>query len=184
MKKIGALFLIFVLFSNSIKAQNAVLESYKLVNDINKAENRKAIYMCPDVNFTWADYLKTNPKATEKEKLDDLKTTAIIKAYIGGDKNTWLKNIPKLKSWNGNVNASEFIDIKSVDVDSFYRSHEQTGFYYYSEPLFSADRKKAIVYIWYIFGRLGIGAHYYFCENVNGIWVKRNIIPELGGFVS
>lgn len=176
--------LLFLIIVSKGNAQNAISESYQLVNDINKAENRKAIYMCSEINFTWKDYLKENPKATPKQKLDYIKTEAIIKNYVGGTKAAWLKNLPKLKTWQGNVAAKEFISYNAVDVDSFYQSHDLTGFYFYSEPLFNESKDKALIYIWYITGRLGISAHYYYCEKIDGVWRKVNRIPELGGFVS
>jgi hypothetical protein len=176
--------LIFLIIPGNGNAQSNIVESYRLVNDINKAENRKAIYMCADVNYTWIDYLKNDPKADKRQQLQDLKHEAIIKAYIGGDKTLWLKNLPKIKTWKGNVTAKEFVPRDITDADYFSQTHNNTGFYLYSEPLFNESGDKAIVYIWYVWSGLGIDAHYYYCEKKDGVWKKVNSIWELGGFVS
>lgn len=175
------LFLAVVFISD---AQNTTAESYQLVNDINKTEKRKAIYMCEDVNYTWLNYLKTNPKVDKRQQLQELKQEAIIKAYIGGNKALWLKNLPKIKTWKGKVAAAEFVSGDIYSIDGFCESHDKTGFYFYSEPLFSEQRDKAIVFIWYVCSGLGISAHFYYCEKVDGTWKKVTTLPDLGGFVS
>jgi hypothetical protein len=173
-----------IFFINNISAQSTKIESIKLVNDLNKSEKRDAIYMCEEVNYTWEDFLKEDPKASKYEKEKYLKRIATLKAYLGDDKLVWLKNIPKINSWKGIIEAKEFVNVQTFDVDSFYKTHKNTGVYFYSEPLFSNDKKKAIVYIWYISGRLGINAIFYYCEKTDGVWKKMNPIIDLGGFVS
>ena len=124
--------IIFIIFFNhNLYAQTSASESFKLVNDLNKLENRDAIYMCSEVNTTWVDYLKENPKASRYEKEQYLKRIAIIKAYLGDNKLIWLKKIPKIIDWKGNVKAKEFVDMQTFDIDSFYKTHNNTGVYFY-----------------------------------------------------
>ena len=158
-----------------------ITESFKLVNDLNKAENKPAIYMCRDVNSFWADYL-TEPKSdSEPERQKFQKRLDTISKYIGGNLSRWKKSLLHIESWQPRVKAAEYVNYRGLDLDEFYRKHNRTGVYLYSPPLFSEDRTKALVYVWYMTGRNVILDNYYYCEKSNGNWSKKNIVL-VGGF--
>lgn len=154
-----------------------VTESYKLVNDLNAAESRTAVYMCREVNNIWQDYL--SPKSIEDEF--DTKKADTLSKYIGGDLATWKKNIPFLETWEPRVKATEFVNYRGLDIDDFYKKHNRNGVFLYSAPLFSQDRTKAIIYIWYLTARQVTLDNYYYCEKENGSWKKKNVVL-IGGF--
>lgn len=96
-----------------------ITEAYKLVNDLNAAEKRKAIYMCQDVNTTWKDYLLYKPKG-KKDIENHQKQIDTISKYLGHDKGVLLKNIPQITKWSANITAEEFVDCTIFDVDIFF----------------------------------------------------------------
>lgn len=183
MKKI--LFLISVIhFTNCFSQTSLISETTKLINDINLSEKRTSIYMVKKVNLTWKEFFNNKPK-DEKSKHKHTQKIDTIRKYIGGEEKLWLKNIPAITEWDNKVNTKEFIIInESFNIDTFYKNHNSTGVYFYSEPLFNKERNKAIIYIWYISGSRGITALYYYCEKEKDLWNKKKVIRFLGGFYS
>lgn len=154
-----------------------VTESYKLVNDLNSGENRSAIYMCRDVNNMWTDYFL--PKSVSDE-FPKRKSDTIAK-YLGGDLSSWRKNIPVIESWEPRIKATEFVNYRGLNIDEFYKNHNRNGVFLFSAPLFNPERTKALIYIWYLTAKNVVLDNYYFCEKVNGVWQKRNVVL-IGGF--
>lgn len=180
-------YLSFLLLISYISPQKEPVinqEAYKLVDDINSDEGRD-IYMISEVEKPWKECLTFDKSDKSIRYLKQYKEKiGIISVYLGDDETVWVKNIPNLKTWNGKVKAKEFVSYQNLNIDNFRESHNKTGVYYFSEPLFNKERTKAIVYIWYIHSGLGISAHYHYCEKENGKWKKKNIVEQLGGFVS
>lgn len=158
-----------------------VTESFKLVNDLNAAEKKPAIYMCRDLNNLWNDYL-TEPKTEDVfEKSKFQRRLDTISKYIGGNPETWKKSVLNIESWQPRVKAAEYVNYRNLDIDDFYKKHNRTGVYLYSPPLFDESKTKAIVYVWYITGRNVILDNYYYCEKSDGNWARKSIVL-IGGF--
>lgn len=158
-----------------------ITESFKLVNDLNAAENKPAIYMCRDVNNLWNNYL-TAPQTDDvlanakfQRRLDS------ISKYIGGNAGAWKKSVLNIGSWQPRVKAAEYVSYGNLDIDDFYKKHNRTGVYLYSPPLFDEAKAKAIIYVWYITGRNVVLDNYYYCEKENGSWNRKKIVL-IGGF--
>ncbi|RZJ67100.1 MAG: hypothetical protein EOO50_07505 [Flavobacterium sp.] len=171
---------IFILTATVLLAQKEsalTTESYKLVNDLNTAENRSAIYMCREVNNMWTDYFM--PKSI-KDEFPQKKADTIAK-YIGGNIAIWKKNIPIVESWEPRVKATEYVNYHGLNIDEFSRTHNRNGVFLYSTPLFNAERTKALIYIWYLSSKNVVLDNYYYCEKENGKWKKKNVVL-IGGF--
>lgn len=180
MKLFYALLLCFgTLFSQ--KEPPVVTESFKLINDLNKAENKPAIYMCRDVNNFWGDYLTEPETGSEFEKQKFQKRLDTISKYIGGNVALWKKSLLHIETWQPRVKAAEYVNYRELDIDAFYKNHNRTGVYLYSPPLFSNDRTKALIYVWYLTGRSVILDNYYYCEKADGAWARKSIVL-IGGF--
>jgi|GEM_PF-2662500 len=174
----------FLMAFTSLFAQKepaSVTESFKLVNDLNAAENKAAIYMCREVNGFWDDYL-TEPKADDEiGKIKFQKRIDTIVKYIGGNVAAWKKSLPFIESWQPRVKAKEFVSYRNLDINDFYNKHNRAGVYLYSLPLFDATRTKALIYVWYVSAYNVILDNYYYCEKANGVWKRKNIVL-VGGF--
>jgi len=176
------LLLCTTVFSQKEKESPLVSETFKIVNDLNAAEGKPAIYMCREVNGFWRDFL-TSPKqeATELDKRNFQKRLDTISKYLGGNLEKWKKGFAPIVLWQApQIKAKEFVSYRDLDIDAFYAQHK-LGVYLYSLPLFDDTRTKALIYVWYM------GAHnvtldnYYYCEKENGVWKNRSIVL-IGGF--
>jgi len=178
-------FLYLLLFAfTTVLAQKepaSVTESFQLVNDLNAAENKTAIYMCREVNGFWNNYLSAPNAEDEAATKKYQKRIDTISKYIGGTGAIWKKSFPNIETWQPRIKAKEFVSYNTLDVDKFYNSHNRTGVYLYSLPLFDATRKKALIYVWYLSAHDVVLDNYYYCEKVNGKWFKKNIVL-IGGF--
>lgn len=174
------LFFVFTLASAQ-KEPASVTESFQLVNDLNIAENKPAIYMCREVNGFWGEYLTEPRSDNEIEKKNFQKRVDSISKYIGGNPSVWKKSLPYIETWQPRVKAREYVSYRNLDIDKFYNSHNRTGVYLYSLPLFDATRTKALVYVWYLSAHDVVLNNYYYCEKENGVWKRKNIVL-IGGF--
>ncbi|MBD3582447.1 hypothetical protein [Flavobacterium selenitireducens] len=177
------LYLLLFAFTSaaSQKEPASVTESFQLVNDLNAAENRAAIYMCREVNHFWGDFLAEPKPEDEAGTKNFQKRVDSISKYIGGNPVAWKKSLLYIETWEPRVKAKEYVSYHNLNIDKFYASHNRTGVYLYSLPLFDAARKKALVYVWYLSAHGVVLNNYYYCEKENGVWKRRNIVL-IGGF--
>lgn len=177
---------VFLFVCSNLFAQKEsplVAETFKLVNDLNAAEGKPAIFMCREVNGFWNEYL-TAPKsdnAFDLEKRNFQKRVDTIAKYVGGNLETWKKSFPPIVLWQApQIKAKGFVSYRDMDVDKLYEKNK-TGVYLYSLPLFDAMRTKALIYVWYM-GAHGVTLNnYYYCEKDLGVWKKKSVVL-IGGF--